>query len=219
MFTFLTSKEASVRGDVEKTKAGSLFGSFLALLALCVFASFLMGRVPSAGADEANDLCNNMNAEMQTHEAAEIVRRYDSWNQDLANNTASKLRGDVKKKQCIAFVFTFYQTIRDLLSGISAIVKAIEALIQSLLEQVCQYIVTAINNALASVCIPLPSLSLSLSLPSMSSTSCSGLSLLNVLKATSGGTTTSSSSSSGSMTINPSSFFGYPLIRGDSTDQ
>ena len=177
---------------------------------------FLCGGITSASAatTEAEDLCNEMAANVQTHEASAIARVQEAWTQNInadQTNPQKNIRGDVKKRSCIGYVFTIMDTIRGLISKVSAIEAMIEAIVKTLLEQVCNYIAAAINNVLASVCLPIPNFGLSMSLPSMSSKSCNGLSLLSVIQMQSNSYT---SNKYYVPAMDPPSYFHHPLTRG-----
>ncbi len=83
---------------------------------------------------------------------------------------------------CIMKLQTYWSIIKGLLMAtIDGLAALIVALLEGLITQICNYIVTAINNLLASICIPVPNLSFSFSLPSLASESCDGFSLLNFM--------------------------------------
>jgi hypothetical protein len=169
---------------------------------------------------EANDLCNELIARSQAHDAAAQVRVADTWNQQLSadrSNPTKNLHNKISSERCLDRHFTFLETIRDLLNGLKGLITSIVNYLKSLLNQVCQFVATTINNVLSSVCIPVPKLSLSLSLSSLSasSKSCDGLSLSNVLKIDSN---TSGSSSLAVKAVNPPSKFKYPAVRTPSSN-
>jgi hypothetical protein len=83
---------------------------------------------------------------------------------------------------CIIKIMGYLDVIQKVLSGaLSLIATAVLGLVTWLIGYVCKYVVTTINNLLASICLPIPNLSLSMSLPSLQSKSCDGISLLNVI--------------------------------------
>jgi hypothetical protein len=83
---------------------------------------------------------------------------------------------------CILKIKGYFDVLAGILSGtLSLVATAILNALYAVLNMVCKYIVTSINNLLASVCLPIPNLSLSMSLPSLKIQSCDGISLQNLI--------------------------------------
>lgn len=83
---------------------------------------------------------------------------------------------------CIREIIGYFDILKNILSGtLSLVATAVLSLMNWLVSYVCKFIITGINNLLASVCLPVPNLNLSMSLPSLESKSCDGISLQNVI--------------------------------------
>ncbi|MDD5585647.1 MAG: hypothetical protein PHY92_01655 [Alphaproteobacteria bacterium] len=86
---------------------------------------------------------------------------------------------------CMLKLMTYFDQIGSILSGTITLIGAILiGLLKTILTSVCNFIVTGINNLLASICIPVPNLGFSLSLPQLTSQSCDGISLQNFISVT-----------------------------------
>jgi hypothetical protein len=83
---------------------------------------------------------------------------------------------------CMLKLMTYFDQIGKILSGtVSLIGSILIGIITKILTSVCEFIVTGINNLLASICIPVPKLGFSLSLPQLQAQSCDGVSLQNFI--------------------------------------
>ncbi|MDD5585646.1 MAG: hypothetical protein PHY92_01650 [Alphaproteobacteria bacterium] len=86
---------------------------------------------------------------------------------------------------CMLKLMTYFNTISEILSGaVSLIGTIVIGVLSKILSSICEFIVTGINNLLASICIPVPNLGFNLSLPQLTSQSCDGISLQNFISVT-----------------------------------
>jgi len=98
----------------------------------------------------------------------------------LAENPIRNAYGDIETTYCISGIYTFFKTLTSILDFdiVSAIVSIILAVLEDLLNQVCQLVMQAITNVLTMICLPLPDLSLGkFTLPGLDGVSCDGISL------------------------------------------
>ena len=91
---------------------------------------------------------------------------------------------------CMITLRTYFDWIKNILNAslLDPIAALLMGLMRTFLNYICEYVVNSINNLLEEICIPVPSLSFSFSLPSLTSKSCDGLSLLNLMSVNGAGT-------------------------------
>lgn len=114
------------------------------------------------------------------------TKRWEAFKKSGAKN----LGGDFNVKFCIDRITKdYFSALRDLLNPIAMLLNKLQSLLMSLLNQACEAVITAINNALSSVCIPLPNLNLDLSLGlnGQERKTCDGISLASVFKVSQAG--------------------------------
>jgi|GEM_PF-1234027 len=123
--------------------------------------------------------------------------------------------GDIEKTYCINDVFRFFNTLAQftLTDLAAAIVSIVLAVLEDLLNQVCQLVLQAVTNVLTMICLPLPDLSLRFKIPGLDNTSCDGVSLADYVKVVGGVSASDLISSTGTQIPQPAppSSLGYPL--------
>lgn len=94
---------------------------------------------------------------------AAMVSAYDQSRQNSLKNADSQTNywGDVKNMKCFSLYKNFMDAFAELLkSPINVFLDYIKSTLWSILDGVCGLAVDVINNALNSICIPMPSIGL-----------------------------------------------------------
>lgn len=173
---------------------------------MLIFAGALLGGAPQAHADIDTDCAagstdssttqgglNNGSLAFITTAIANANKTYsDSVDADNNNNTENQ-RGSNKDKKCLKVITSDYfkniiQKLHELdTTSLASLLKTfLDGLIDQLTGLVCSWAATTINNLLSTICLPLPSLgSLSISLPTISASSCNGISLRDLVSVSS----------------------------------
>ncbi len=176
--------------------------SWRLLALMVVFAVTMLGAAPSARADIDTDCAagstdtnttqgalNGGSLGFITTALANANKTYsDSIDADNQNNNENQ-RGSNKDKKCLKKITSDYfksiiQKLHDLdTTSLASLLKSfLDKLIDDLTGLVCNWVATTINNLLSTICLPLPNLgSLSLSLPTISASSCNGISLRDLV--------------------------------------
>ncbi len=107
----------------------------------------------------------------------EAVRGLVKVKDDALQNVISRSPAqDVIK--CLRIKLQIFDIIQKLIEGVNAIAIAVGLLLQQIMNWVCDYVATTINNLLSFLCIPLPDLSLNFGLPSLEKKYCNGIQLI-----------------------------------------
>jgi hypothetical protein len=105
----------------------------------------------------------------------------------IAGDVYNKHNTSTKYMECIITISGYFNVIQNILQILTGLKDTIAGLIMAvvvkILDFACEYVVAGINYLLASACLPMSSLDLNLDLPGMPSTTCDGLSLLDLMQA------------------------------------
>ena len=126
-----------------------------------------------------------LNFQKQSVAAVQNTFRQMKTNSMLGDGTGGILGGG--SAACMLKIMTYFNTIAGILNSTLGLIAAvIMGVLYAVLNYVCEFVVTAINNLLASICLPVPNLGLNLKLPSLQHDTCAGISLQNFISVSGG---------------------------------
>lgn len=111
--------------------------------------------------------------------------RQDSIEASVTNKTDYS---HIEDSYCLKAQYSqFFETLLTLLNGIDQFIyKIVRTLLEEAMQKVCEYVASAISSVLKSICLPLPNLDTSFGLGSLSTKSCEGISLNDLINFSSG---------------------------------